>query len=229
MPLPGSYNPTVPQGNQQINNTQQPIETNFEDIATLLAVNHVPFNTANTFGEHNFVNYIFQSNDPSTASNEMALYSKTVDNDVNTAELFYRYPSNGKVIQLTGTSSGTPSNLSEGGYTFFVGGGGAVASAYWQYFSGGILFMTLYINNAPYLTNPFTVTFPCGLTGNNGQTVPTFSQAPFNLQIASTQSYQPYSAANYAGTITGLNTASIYYSGNLNAGEPAITVTLIGV
>ena len=94
MALSSIYTPNTPQGTQQVNNTQQPINDNFQDIASLFAVNHVPFNTADDFGKHNFVNFVTQSSDPTTASAEMALYTKAVSGDTNGVELFYRYPSN---------------------------------------------------------------------------------------------------------------------------------------
>lgn len=119
------YVPGVPQGSQQINNTQKPINNNFQDISQFVSVNHVGFNTANTFGNHTVVDFFGQSLDPSTADNEMALYSKPT-NDTNGAQLFYRYPSNGTVVQLTsastsdGTGDGTGSTTTSGGAMYNV-------------------------------------------------------------------------------------------------------------
>jgi len=235
MALPSTYIANVPQGNQQINNTQQPINGNFQDIYNLLAINHVPFNTANTFGRHTLVDYVFQGTDPSTLSTEMALYSKAVDNDPNVGELFYRYPNNGNIVQLTGvTSSQTGSGgsgLSSGG--FFqntTASFGQAAGGYWQYLSGNILYMsftvsTYYATN-PVPTNPYTITFPFG-TYQNGVTVPTFSQPPF-IALISDSGFQ----YTYAVTVTSNTTALIYNYQTVNPAPSTIAsvyVTLIGI
>lgn len=147
MSLPYQYTADVPQGNQQINNTQQPINYNFQDIADLLAVNHIPLNTADTFGSHNIVNYVIQSGDPATGSTDIAVYAKNVSTSAQGCELFYRYPNNGSVTQLTGTNSSTTqsntsSTANSGSYT-----GGTYSNGY-QYYAGtwqinqGIIIMT---------------------------------------------------------------------------------------
>ena len=107
MALSGTYVSNIPQGTQQINNTQQPMETNFQDIYELIEVNHVPFNTANTFGRHNFVSYVEQTSAPSTSSTQMALFSQI--NSSGSVSLFYRYPNSGTINSLTQATSGPSS------------------------------------------------------------------------------------------------------------------------
>ncbi len=104
--LPGSYTPNVPLGNQQINNTQQPIETNFQDIADLVAINHIPFNTADTFGKHNFVTYYNQTLAPGASTNQIVVFSRKTSNGV---QLFYQYPNNSTIYPLSG--GGNSNNL----------------------------------------------------------------------------------------------------------------------
>lgn len=241
MPLSSSYVPNVPQSNQQINNTQQPIEGNFQDIADLLAINHIPFNTSDTFGRHLQVSYVDQGQDPSTNSTEMALYSKSVTNDPNLSELFYRYPNNGSVVQLTGinTSSTTTggSGLSSGGTfsaTTTVNIGYPVVG-YWQYLSNGILIMTFSVSNyiieSPVPTNPYTIYFPSG-TYSGGVVVPGFTQTPFNIQITACSPQSGNSGPfNYAATIVDNTSALVYYTGpfNLNSTTTTIYVTVIGI
>src|SRR5882757_8859297 len=168
MPLPGIYTPDVPQGPQQINNTQSPININYQDIYALLDVNHVAFNV-DGFGKHKFVSYLQQSSDPDTAASEMALYSKPVAGDPNILELFYRYPSNGEVFQLTpfmtSTTSQPVANNTSGG-TFTIdntilpnSGFGYVLGGYWQYLTNNTLLICGTVGNYYYpttITSPYT-------------------------------------------------------------------------
>jgi hypothetical protein len=240
MPLSSTYIPNVPQGNQQINNTQPPIEGNFQDIAELLAINHIPFNTTDTFGRHSIVDYVNQGVDPSTSSTEMALYSKSVTNDPNLAELFYRYPSNGSVVQLTGvntTSTPTGGSGAASGGTFYQSGSiafGQPIGGFWQYLSGGIIIMNYSISNNVGTTpqsSPYTFYFPGG-TYTNGVVVPTFTQPPFNVQICA---YQGQGASgqnvNYAATITNISSGLLYYNGSIptNGAINTVLITLIGI
>jgi hypothetical protein len=234
MSLSNTYIPTVPQGNQQINNTQSSIQRNFQDIYDLLAINHIPFNTADTFGKHNFVSYVEQGSDPSTLSGEMALYSKSVVNDPNGAELFYRYPNNGNIVQLTGVS-----NSSNGGSGATSGGIfstqvslplGYPTSGYWQYLSNGILIISFTVTSTLTNTiNPLTVHFPSG-TYNNGVVVPTFTQPPFNIQLTAAVA-QNTGQTNYGATVTSNTTALIYNLGLTTSNSSFLQpyITLIGI
>ncbi len=235
MSLPNIYVPNVPQGNQQINNTQAPIEGNFQDIYDLLAINHIPFNTANTFGKHTFVDYVQQNSDPSTLSTEMALYCKSVTNDPKNLELFYRYPNSGSIVQLTnnGSSSSSSSGLTSGGQFIASGSvplGGAV-TGFWQYLSGGVLFMTFGLSNyvSSSTSSPYTFTFPTGLS-TTGVPIPQFTQTPFNMQV--TSNITQYNVnVNYAITPTSKTGGIVYYNGpfNVNSTISSIVVTAIGI
>lgn len=221
MALP-TYTPNVPQGSQQINNTQQPINTNFQDIYDLIAVNHVPFNTADDYGKHNFISYCFQDSDPSTGSAEMAVYSKIV-NDSNAAELFYRYPDNGTIVQLTGLSTGGSSTGEGSGATYPSGtttDGQSYYAGSWQKTQYGIIIMTGYI----YVSSPtFTVTIP------SGGSIPQMSTI-FNVVCGT----QAPSQSSYTGT-PNLYTVNIIsntqFTIYMGSGETtnSVTWTLIGV
>ena len=254
MPLPSNYTSTVPQGTQQINNTQQPINYNFQDISALLAVNHVGFNTADTFGTHNFSNFVTQTIDPTTAAAEMALYTKAVTGDTNGIELFYRYPSNGSVLQLTGSTASSGSTGSGGGlftnnqsYSSVPGSGiGQPFSGSWQYLSNGILMMTWQVGNGYEAgsngsTSPMTVYIPnssnCYTTAGSS-TMPTFTTAIYNFQMSATNPQgsplgNPY--ANNAITIVNTTTALLYWQGTASTdaggggGQGSVMVTAIGI
>lgn len=241
MSLPGIYTADVPQGNQQINNTQQPINTNFQDIYNLLAINHVPFNTANTFGQHNYVSYIQQGSDPSTSSTELALYSKSVSNDPNLLELFYRYPSNGQVVQLTpfGTTSGGGTITSGGTFTINNSllpnsGFGYVVSGFWQYLTNNTLVITGYISNyyTQPISSPFTINFPGGLPVMSGSVCPSFKNTPYCILLTANSGYSSGNPLISAINPTSNSTATAYYQGTIAPAPSTIYtvgITIIGV
>lgn len=99
-----TYTPNVPQAAQKISSTQLPIMNNFQAINELISVNHVGFSDSVNFGKHIYTSFPAQGSDPSTSSTEIALYSKTASTS-NGIELYYRYPSNGTVVQLSGGGS----------------------------------------------------------------------------------------------------------------------------
>ena len=101
-----TYSTNVPQAAQKISATQSPIMNNFQAIAEFVNVDHVGFTDAINYGKHNQTTLPFQASDPSTASTEMALYSKATPGGPNEGEIFYRYPSNGAIAQLSGSSAG---------------------------------------------------------------------------------------------------------------------------
>lgn len=229
------YVPDVPQGSQQINNTQPPIQGNFDYIYQLMAINHINFNTPDIFGNHAVINFVEQSNDPSTGNTDIALYSKKSTSE-NGIELFYRYPNNGTINQLTGLNSNSGVSGTEG-ENFQIstsdlpnGGFGYGTYGYWQYLSNGVLIMSMTINNSyssTKPTSPYTLTIPSGFTNlNTGSIIPSFSQTPFYANIASyTGQPQQTTSGNYAITANSKNTALVYYSGSF--GTPPNTIAAI--
>jgi hypothetical protein len=233
------YTPDVPQPTQAINNTQQPINFNFQDIGQIIEVNHIGFNTADIFGTHTYVNFITQSSDPVTLSNEMCLYSKTI-NTSNGVELFYRYPNNGSVLQLTGEGATSGTNpTSSGGGTFSPIGGinsplGGPNIGSWQYLSNGVLIMTWIVNNGQTTSNPMTIYFPSptySYTTAGSTTMPQFTQSVFNIQISSTNPQGSTSSmTNYGVTIIDKNSANVYWTGSAPQGtQGSVVCTAIGI
>lgn len=100
-----TFSTNVPQANQKISATQQSILNNFQAINELVDVNHASFSDPVYFGTHRVTNFVLQDSDPSTAADQMTLYAKTVTGSVNPCEIFYRYPSDGTIVQLTGLGS----------------------------------------------------------------------------------------------------------------------------
>ncbi len=242
MALTNNYISTVPQGNQQINNTQEPIKDNFQAIYDLIDINHVNFNTPDTFGRHKMVSYIQQSSDPSTTCSEMALYSKSVSNDTNNLELFYRYPCNGSVVQLTGlTDQPIPSNTSgaaQGGFwsSLAVYSQSDPVDCFWQYLSGGLMIMTYETNNFTVTTTSgsLTTNFPSGV-GSSGVAAPRFTATPFVIQLATSTGFlSAGQTISIAAQLVDNTHAIINYSVNPNPPHSSYTlgtvrVTLIGM
>jgi hypothetical protein len=172
--LSGTYNPSVPQANQQVNNTQHPIEINFQDISELVGVNHVPFNTANDFGKHNFVTYYNQTSAPGASTNQMVMFSQASSSGT---QLFYQYPNSSTVNQLTGGSGTTPSGNGAG----YVNTGNGYASGY-QYLSGPILmqFGLISLTAVPSTNINYSGTQTFSWTNLNYQVA--FTQTPFYIE-----------------------------------------------
>src|SRR6187402_573926 len=122
-----TFTSDTPQAPNAMNQTAPLIRANFQAINELINVNHVGFNTSDS-GKHNCINMQFQTVDPGTDSNDLSVYSKATGSP-NVAEIFYQYPDNGTVHQLTPTTS--------------AGGGGtssATSGTGWCLFPSGILF-----------------------------------------------------------------------------------------
>lgn len=124
MPIPNyTYTSDVPQSEQTIPETQGPILSNFQAINELIEVNHVGFTSVDNYGKHKYTSFTFQDSDPSTGPGEMAIYSKLTPSGPNTAEIFYRYPNNGSIVQLTNSVYGSGySLLQTNGYAFISEG-----------------------------------------------------------------------------------------------------------
>lgn len=72
-----AYNPNIPQGSDQLSQSQPQILANFQEIGTLVAVNHVTFDSGSTTGKHFFVEFPVPASTPVTVGNEVGLYSQT--------------------------------------------------------------------------------------------------------------------------------------------------------
>lgn len=112
-----TYNPNIPQPSDIPSQSQGEILTNFQQLNTVFDVDHVAFNDSNASnrGKHDKSTYIELGADPTTAADEISLYSKDVGGNTR---LFMRQESDGGVIQLSGANptSGTS------GSTFLAGG-----------------------------------------------------------------------------------------------------------
>ena len=98
-----AYSNAIPQANDIKSQSQGDLLANFVAIQTFVEVNHETFAAANE-GKHKFVTFPEQGADPTTAANEVAVYSKTSAlGDAGTA-LFLRKEGDGTVIEFTSST-----------------------------------------------------------------------------------------------------------------------------
>ena len=190
-----TFSTNIPQSAQKVSATQAQIESNFQAIKELINVNHVGFTDAVNYGKHTFTSLPFQVSDPTTLSGEMALYCKQTVSGPNAAEIFYRYPSNGTVVQLTGnlTSGGAATN----GYaymssTVFIMWGTATGIVNG---SNTITFPTT-SGYPAFSTTPYQIYFTAATNYSN-----LTSTAPYISSSSTTQFTFQVNATNYATSI----------------------------
>ena len=159
-----TFSTNVPQAGQKINATQVPIQNNFQALNELINVNHVGFGDNINYGKHNFTTFPLQASDPSTSSTEMAMYAKSTPGGPNLCETFIRYPSNGMISQITGSS---------------IGQGGAFVNG-WSLLPGNILMK--WGQATGIVAGANTITFPT--TG-----IPAFTTSIFIVTYTPASSY----------------------------------------
>ena len=109
-----TFTPNIPTTGQSLGNTRDMIRNNFTNYNDVVSVNHVAPNDPNQ-GKHNFLQMPDQAAAPTTAANELGLYSKDV---AGNSRLFLRQENNGAEIQMSGINPVANIN----GNTFLPGG-----------------------------------------------------------------------------------------------------------
>ena len=114
-----TYDPNFPQPSTLISQAPTGFQANWQAInsnTSGFSVDHVSLTDTTNGGRHQAVHLKKQTVDPTTLSDEGAIYSKDIGSpDV---ELFYRRENNGLITQLTGLAS----SLATNGYYRFPGG-----------------------------------------------------------------------------------------------------------
>jgi hypothetical protein len=178
--LSNTYNANVPQGTQQINNTQSPIEGNFQDISQFIDVNHIGFNTADTFGKHNFVTYTNQSTAPGASTNQMVMFNQTDSN--GNQQLCYQYPNSSTVYSLGTTSTTTSTSGNGAGTVIKINNLATSPAAFgYQYLAGSTLMVFGEITFSTNTTSSYTGTQEFVYQQYAGQ--PLFSQGAFYIEL----------------------------------------------
>lgn len=101
-----TYQPNVPVSGDSLGSTRDIIRTNFQEIASVVAINHVAFNETGE-GKHKFLQ-MPENSAPTTAANEGGLYTAQDTDSAPKTALFFRTESNGTSTQLTGIGGVTP-------------------------------------------------------------------------------------------------------------------------
>lgn len=167
------YNNAVPQAEQKISPTQNPILNNFQSINELINVNHVGFADPVNYGKHTITTFPIQVSSPGTGTSEMILYAASATT-ANGIELFYQYPSNGSIVQLTGNNSNN--------------GTGSASSSGWGYLVGGLLLKW------------GTTTVGGVITYPTGGSIPAYSTAVYNVQTSQQGIYSTLYVSNLTTT-----------------------------
>lgn len=92
-----AYDNSIPNASDKLKNSQPQIKDNFAALKTLIDVNHGTFGAADQ-GKHKFVTMPEQSSAPTTAADEMALYTKAVS---GVTQMFLRNEGNGTEVDFT--------------------------------------------------------------------------------------------------------------------------------
>ena len=103
-----TFSTNVPQAAQKISATQVPIQSNFQAVNELITTNHVGFTDPDYYGMHTYLSLPSQGSAPATSASEMAIFCAP-STGANPYELYYRYPSSGTIVQLSGSSTSTGS------------------------------------------------------------------------------------------------------------------------
>jgi len=121
-----TYTPNIPVTGDSLGGTRDRIRANFQEIATVEAVNHVAFNSAGE-GKHKFLQMPEQPSAPTTAVDEGGFYSKVGTSPAET-NLFFRGENSGFEYQMTHVDSSltasfsTSAGVNDSGWSFLPGG-----------------------------------------------------------------------------------------------------------
>lgn len=106
-----TYTSNIPVTGDTLGGTRDRIRTNFQEIASVVAVNHVAFNSLGE-GKHKYLQMpevtASGAGVPTTAADEGGLYVDADSGSSPTSALFFRKESDGDSIQLTGWGGVTP-------------------------------------------------------------------------------------------------------------------------
>lgn len=116
-----TYTPDLPISGTTLGGTRDRIRGNFQEIAAVVDVNHVSFNTLGK-GKHKFLQMPNQVSAPVTLANESGFYAKQ---SLSPAEsnLYFRGENNGTEYQLTKSDQINNATFATStGWTFLPGG-----------------------------------------------------------------------------------------------------------
>ena len=147
-----SYQKDKPAPRDNASASQEDILNNFDAISDFINVDQVDFGDANE-GKHKKVTYSKQTDSPSTASDEVALYCKDTDNKVST--LYFRPESDGDEVEVA------------------LGGDALLEPEGWSALPGGLLLKWGIISNFATRTGSKSYSFP--EKNQKGEAIPPFT------------------------------------------------------
>jgi hypothetical protein len=160
-----TYQPRPLSSGDDLLNSRDQIRTNFEIIRDDFAENHIEYNESGA-GKHKFLQMPDQASAPTTAADELGLYSKDVSGVSN---LFMRSETDGEEYQV---SSVDDANFSLFGTNTTYGG--ATIRGGWTYLPGGLLMQYGAVGRTT--SGLFNVNYP-----------KSFGATPFSLVVSTNQ------------------------------------------
>lgn len=196
-----TYTPNIPVTGDSLGSTRDRIRTNFQEIASVEAVNHVAFNQVGE-GKHKFLQMPEQTSNPTTLVNEGAFFTKVGTNPSET-NLFFRGESNGFVYQITRVISASTARFSTNTlYAANLNGG-------WTFLPGGLLLQYGARSNPG---TSGTITFPVAFTtGYFSITLGLSRNNSSSTQNVYVDNSVPVSLSSFAYDSTSSNTDPIYW------------------
>lgn len=186
-----SYSPNLPVSGDTLGGTRDRIRTNFQEIDSVMAQNHVAFNNADE-GKHKFLQMPVQASAPSTGTSEAAFYVK--DDGSGVAQFFVKGEQTGSEYQITKMASGADANITTfGTNTAYV----ADHLGGWSFLPGGLILQ--YGSFSKVVAGNTTITFPL-----------TFPNAVFNIVVTARNS-------NSGTVITSETTSNFVLSNSVGA------------
>lgn len=170
-----AYNPNIPVVTNYMTTSQRQIQSNFQIINSIFSKNHVPLNSdtpGNLQGMHDIITLRVSDNDPTTTSDQVALYTKLVN---NVPTLFYRPNSDQTPIEMTypsistGLQSSDPDVYKSQQYSFLAGP--------FVFYIGSVLAS----DGDTVMLTPSTTLIYVGLVDNGGQGSDKNSVCPTNI------------------------------------------------
>lgn len=201
-----TYTRDIPITGDSLGGTRDRIRTNFQQIDTVLAVNHVAFNSLGE-GKHKFLQMPEQVSAPTTATNEGGFYTKVGTNPAET-NLFYRGESNGFEYQLTKAISASTSSFSTISQTLSSANG----FGGWTFLPGNLILQYGFFNP----NTSTTVKFPIS-----------FNAIPYSVQLTlSSDNNSTFRVGISTGTLTA---SQFIFEGSVSSHSNPIYFLAIGV
>ena len=98
-----AFNQNIPQPSDALDQSQADLLANFQALKALIDINHGTFSAADE-GKHKWVTMPEQSAAPTTALNDIAMYTKAVS---GVTQLFLRNENNGSEVDFTSANKST--------------------------------------------------------------------------------------------------------------------------